>query len=304
MDLLSHRDIPLGGTHRTSNWEYANEAARLAATGFTSGDVGKEAWQLSDDTFWVLKNHSPVTWASKGGSGGGAPSGPAGGVLSGTYPNPGFASDMATQAELDAHEAASDPHPGYLTTAEGNAAYDASGAATAAVAAHVALPDPHTQYAEATELTTHATNFSNPHATTAAQVGALPNTLADAKGDLPVASAADTWSRLGVGANGKVLTANSVAANGIEWADPPTTATGAHDHTTAGGDGGVLTNDEHDGFSEYAEIASPTTPAAGKVRIYPKADGKMYRKDDTGTEAELGGGGGGTVDILAVRVFS
>ena len=39
-------------------------------------------------------------------SGGGGASGPAGGVLSGTYPDPGFAVDMATQAELNAVAAA------------------------------------------------------------------------------------------------------------------------------------------------------------------------------------------------------
>ena len=47
---------------------------------------------------------------------------------------------------------------------------------------------------------------------------AIPNTLFDAKGDLLIASSADTPGKLTVGTNGYYLKANSGAALGVEWA--------------------------------------------------------------------------------------
>jgi hypothetical protein len=47
---------------------------------------------------------------------------------------------------------------------------------------------------------------------------AINNTLFDAKGDILVASAADTSGKLSVGTNGYYLKANSGAALGVEWA--------------------------------------------------------------------------------------
>jgi hypothetical protein len=50
------------------------------------------------------------------------------------------------------------------------------------------------------------------------------------------------------------------------------------------------------------EIAAPSTPATGKVVVYPKTDGKLYLKDDAGTETDLtasgGGGGGGPAEVV------
>jgi hypothetical protein len=45
-------------------------------------------------------------------------------------------------------------------------------------------------------------------------------TAIDAKGDLVAGTGADTFSRIGVGANGTVLTADSTAATGLAWAAP------------------------------------------------------------------------------------
>jgi hypothetical protein len=36
-----------------------------------------------------------------------------------------------------------------------------------------------------------------------------------------------------------------------------------------------------------AEVAAPSTPASGKVVIYAKTDGRVYSKDDAGTESGI-----------------
>ena len=48
----------------------------------------------------------------------------------------------------------------------------------------------------------------------------IPKTIVDAKGDIIAATAADTVSRLAVGANDTVLVADSSTATGLKWAAP------------------------------------------------------------------------------------
>lgn len=57
--------------------------------------------------------------------------------------------------------------------------------------------------------------------TWATDASGIPATLLDAKGDLIVASAADTAARLAVGTNGHVLTADSAETTGVKWAASP-----------------------------------------------------------------------------------
>lgn len=75
-----------------------------------------------------------------------------------------------------------------------------------------------------TKLSTADASGTYLSSTTAANTY-IANSIADLKGDLIVASAADTIGRFAVGANGNFLKANSSANSGIEWASIPTIST-------------------------------------------------------------------------------
>lgn len=69
-----------------------------------------------------------------------------------------------------------------------------------------------TTITETTILDSTHTAAADPH------TGYLLESLADAKGDVLAATAADTWARVAVGANDTVLTAASGETPGVKWA--------------------------------------------------------------------------------------
>ena len=83
------------------------------------------------------------------------------------------------------------------------------------------------------------TNFSDIESFVNSSPGLVQDSLVDAKGALLAASADNTITRLGVGSNTYVLTADSTEATGIKWASPTvgtiTAVTGTAPIVSSGG---------------------------------------------------------------------
>ena len=83
------------------------------------------------------------------------------------------------------------------------------------------------------------TNFSDVETFVNSSPGLVQNSLVDAKGDLLAASADNTITRLAVGTNTYVLTADSSEGTGMKWAAPTvgtvTSVTGTAPIVSSGG---------------------------------------------------------------------
>ncbi len=100
----------------------------------------------------------------------------------------------------------------------------------------------------AAAISTHA-GLSDPHP------GYLLESLFDTKGDLIVASADNTPAKLPAGTNGYLLTSNSSATNGIEWAAAPVSLP-----SQTGNTGKYLTTDGS--TASWATIVTDPSPTA------------------------------------------
>ncbi len=57
-----HKNVSAADVHIAQSLVYADDTARLAATGFVAGDVGRLAFVTATKKLWALVGYSPIAW--------------------------------------------------------------------------------------------------------------------------------------------------------------------------------------------------------------------------------------------------
>jgi len=176
------------------------------------------------------------------------------------------ASSAATSASSAATSAASSlTSQSSAATSQSSAATSASSAATSQTAAATSASSASTS---ASSAATSATSSATSAALAASIVaGAIQGTLFDAKGDLLVGTADDAVSRLAVGANGYLLTADSAETTGVKWAAAPVSLP-----SQTGNAGEFLTTDGTTASwgviaGSLAQPTEPSSPTDGQIWV-------------------------------------
>lgn len=127
------------------------------------------------------------------------------------------AATSATAAASSATSAASS-----ATSATSSATSASSSATSASSSATAAASSATSAAASASAAATSATSAAASAAAAAATLaGAIPATTFDAKGDLLAGTGSDTYTRVALGIDGYLLTADSAQAAGIKWSAAP-----------------------------------------------------------------------------------